>query len=1416
MRAFHRACPYVLLTISFAAAQQAPLPSGPIYPGGSRDYIVPVTTRMFQLSAPNEPPDGSSVSYTSFDNKQYTVTQYNGRYVAFLIQPASLALGRYTVAQLREFIDHLDVLYAHFFDVMGSEPPGSTPLLHIAFVPTCGGGCGYVGLKGIELAPEMVDPAHGEYPDGSPYLFAIHEMTHNYDFYSSYVMYGPDSAHAWTDFMNFYISVYNQEGEVNASGAGDYPARFLQSYINKNFGPYLAYPSHSWAACVRDNTCDPANSMGQHAQGGMVLRIAQMHGPLGIPAFVQYLSNAITTRNLNASQMDVLTKNDLLLESLANGEQVNLACYVDFWNWPISSTLRSQLQTRFNNNANCLDQDGDGYSVVGGDTNDMNATIHPGATEIADGMDHDSDGIVDDLLVQETIEFGQTVANASAIPFPARILGAIVSSTDSDTFKITLSAPTHVRFSLKSLDAFQGWLFVNKQDNTWLQFEYVGSKQSSDMDISLAAGTWIFSVAYNTSSNTGNYQVLVYPTPIWPSSLTAPNPAPAPGGAVTLATPVLPANLQAISGLSARFWVVGLGWVGTQPLTNGSASLTYTPPRTAQCLWKYRVEFISGTLPMAPTSASATFSSCVPDLTITKVHSGNFLQGQAGGTYTITVFNAGTGPTTDAVVVQDMLPTGLTATAMTGPNWTCNVPTLMCTRADAIAAGSSYDPITLTVNVSNSAPNSVTNVATVSGGGEIAASNNTANDVTLIGSSIAALTLSSASTVGGKSTTGNRVTLTSAAPPGGLVVTLSSSNSTVVSVPASVTIPSGAIESPSFTITTNPVSVSTPVTITASYGASAKTMIVTVLPPLQSGSTVVLPASGSGSSQAFTFTYTDPNGYQDISGSQIIINSTTSGAGACYILFGRGSNGIALADDAGNPGPLTTLGAPTVLQNSECSVLASISSQSFSGNTVSLAVYVVFKPAFAGAKTVFTAFSTNGGVSSGLQPVGTFTATANTTPISAVSVTSASGTGHAQVFTFDYFDPNGYPNSSGSQVLFSHTTSAVGQCYILFGRGTNQIALADDTGTNFTLTPLGGQTVLQNSQCSVFAANSFQSGRGTDLFLTLFVAFKPSFAGAKNIYSGSTDNGGNRSAFVPLGTWIVPATPPALAVNSVTPSAATGPSNPLTFVFSDPNGFTDISGAQLIVNPILSTGAGSCYIQFARSGLIALAGDDGVSTTTANLGQPTFLQNSQCIVNAAASYQAGTGNYLSLTLFITMKTPGGKNVYASGSSNGGGTSGFSQLGTWNVTSPSVLTPVAVSPGTGAGPAGTPQVFTFTYSDPNGASDISGSQIIINPALQGAFSCYVLYGRGTNVIAIANDTASGFANGILGTAGILQNSQCSIDLSKSFQVQTGNTVNLTLAVNFMPSYKGLMYAFSNVVNNAANASSFPALGTFLVH
>lgn len=55
-------------------------------------------------------------------------------------------------------------------------------------------------------------------------------------------------------------------------------------------------------------------------------------------------------------------------------------------------------------------------------------------------------------------------------------------------------------------------------------------------------------------------------------------------------------------------------------------------------------------------TATATVEVVTPDLTVAKIHSGNFLRPQTGATYTITVSNVGTVDTTALITVDDTLP----------------------------------------------------------------------------------------------------------------------------------------------------------------------------------------------------------------------------------------------------------------------------------------------------------------------------------------------------------------------------------------------------------------------------------------------------------------------------------------------------------------------------------------------------------------------------------------------------------------------------------------------------------------------------------------------------------------------------------------------------------------------------------------
>ena len=87
------------------------------------------------------------------------------------------------------------------------------------------------------------------------------------------------------------------------------------------------------------------------------------------------------------------------------------------------------------------------------------------------------------------------------------------------------------------------------------------------------------------------------------------------------------------------------------------------------------------------------------DLTIAKTHSPSIAIPGGTVTYTVTVSNVGSAPSSGAVTVTETPPPGLTVTALSGAGWTCTVATRTCTRSDALAPGASYPAITVATSV---------------------------------------------------------------------------------------------------------------------------------------------------------------------------------------------------------------------------------------------------------------------------------------------------------------------------------------------------------------------------------------------------------------------------------------------------------------------------------------------------------------------------------------------------------------------------------------------------------------------------------------------------------------------------------------------------------------------------------------------
>ena len=139
-----------------------------------------------------------------------------------------------------------------------------------------------------------------------------------------------------------------------------------------------------------------------------------------------------------------------------------------------------------------------------------------------------------------------------------------------------------------------------------------------------------------------------------------------------------------------------------------------------------------GTTDPTPANASATDTDTVitPDLTLTKASASTFVVG-GQASFTLTASNAlGTAPTVGNIVVTDTLPSSLTyvPAGSGGAGWVCSnvAQTVTCTSAAVLAAGAAATPITINVSIGSTAVPSVTNTASVSGGGELAV--NTGNN----------------------------------------------------------------------------------------------------------------------------------------------------------------------------------------------------------------------------------------------------------------------------------------------------------------------------------------------------------------------------------------------------------------------------------------------------------------------------------------------------------------------------------------------------------------------------------------------------------------------------------------------------------------------------------------------------------------
>jgi hypothetical protein len=337
----------------------------------------------------------------------------------------------------------------------------------------------------------------------------------------------------------------------------------------------------------------------------------------------------------------------------------------------------------------------------------------------------------------------------------------------------------------------------------------------------------------------------------------------------------------------------------------------------------------------------------------------------------------------------------------------------------------------------------------------------------------------------------------------------------------------------SFQFTTNTGALPLSAVITAGSALFTVTQAPIGLEPIG-----ITNAYGNGTTQTFTFNFADPNVFQGSKVMDILINDYLDGQNACYIAVVPVITNIAgyvyLVDDAGDGGYASgspmVLPSTGVLQNSQCSINGAPSIiLDNAGLGWSVILSITFKPGFVGNKIIYMAIRSNG-TNSGWQAMGTWNVPGSTSSGPAVGgVSPGRSSISSGVFSFTFTDSNGYQDLGVLDILTNSFLDGISACYVAYVPTTatdGYLYLVDDAGDGGyargspMLLSSGG--TLQNSQCTINAAQSSATANGNTLTLNLAMVFSSSFVGNQVFYLAARNNSGGNSGWQAVGSVTVP------------------------------------------------------------------------------------------------------------------------------------------------------------------------------------------------------------------------------------------------------------------------------------------------------
>jgi uncharacterized repeat protein (TIGR01451 family) len=619
------------------AFQSSPRSSAAHLPPGvgtARDYIRPdeltptkgVIRRVIPaLTSPRgTQPTTSSVffphqiTYTSFGGATYQLTAYDGLHVRYAFPAEWLGVGGLSEAEIAQLLDLTDLVYEHMAEVVRGEPAdaqdGAGPLLTIAVVPTVSpagqpvSGLGAIGRKGVEINPNTLSGLRLNLSQGLISDAVIHEMSHNFDLYHVWLTYGHDWAHAWTNFLIPYVQHYSRSGSLLWDA---------DALLDKTLPDYLgqwraAGAAATWDACVRDQQQQQCPGIRPNdVWAGFLLTYAKFHGPDALKRAMDYLKAYKAGHPVPTGTAD--ENNDTLVEALASGAGVNIGGDADWLRWKVSAAERAGLALRFPVlSPYSLDHDGDTFKPLDGDTDDSNASVHPGAAEVQNGKDDDCNGLIDEQVVRESDDFPSFAWEETAtLSAPARLAGDHNSAQDLDAVRLDVTTPRFVRFTLKTSPSANVTLDIRHGSIEGQITQLSGSGMMSKTVFLDRPGTWWLQVSAQPGGGFGSYELLVGSAADNLDSLTTTARGQA-GSPLTISATYPSSVVIPTAATSIRYWAAGVGVIGQSAL---AGTLLWTPPSGFEV--SVRAQLMQGVTPLSRFSAATGVTNPTPTPTPT-------------------------------------------------------------------------------------------------------------------------------------------------------------------------------------------------------------------------------------------------------------------------------------------------------------------------------------------------------------------------------------------------------------------------------------------------------------------------------------------------------------------------------------------------------------------------------------------------------------------------------------------------------------------------------------------------------------------------------------------------------------------------------------------------------------------------------